>query len=40
MTIEFRPHDRADRLIDRVLLCAAMLSLTFGVAAGLWGLLQ
>ena len=40
MMIEFQPDDRAARMIDRVLLCAAMLSLTFGVATGLWGLLQ
>lgn len=38
--IELQPDDRAARVIDRILLCAAMLSLTFGVATGLWGLLQ
>jgi hypothetical protein len=38
--IELQPDDPAARVIDRVLLCAAMLSLTFGVATGLWGLLQ
>lgn len=38
--IEFRPEDRMARVIDRVLLGAAMLSLTFGLATGLWGLLQ
>ncbi len=27
--IDARPEDRAARVIDRVLLCAAMLSLTF-----------
>ena len=38
--IEFQPEDRAARLVDRVLLVAALLSLTFGLATGLWGLLQ
>ena len=38
--IESHPEDRAARLIDRALVAAAMLSLTFGVATGLWGLLQ
>jgi hypothetical protein len=38
--IEFRPEDRTARVIDRILLGAAMLSLTFGLATGLWGLLQ
>ena len=38
--IEFPPEDRAARLIDRALLGAAMLSLTFGLGTGLWGLLQ
>ena len=38
--IEFPPEDRAARLIDCVLLGAAMLSLAFGLATGLWGLLQ
>lgn len=38
--IEFPPDDRAARVIDRVLIGAAMLSLTFGLATGLWGLLQ
>ncbi|SEH52945.1 hypothetical protein SAMN02799625_03225 [Methylobacterium sp. UNC300MFChir4.1] len=38
--IDVQPEDRAARVIDRVLLCAAMLSLTFGLATGLWGLLQ
>jgi hypothetical protein len=38
--IEFQPDDRAARMIDRVLLCAAMLSLTFGLGTGLWGLMQ
>jgi hypothetical protein len=33
-------EDRTARVIDRVLLGAAMLSLTFGLATGLWGLLQ
>ena len=37
--IESQPDDRAARLIDRALVAAAMLSLTFGVATGLWGLL-
>ncbi|AIQ90145.1 hypothetical protein ABIC70_001360 [Methylobacterium sp. 1973] len=38
--IEVQPEDRVARVIDRVLLYAAMLSLTFGLATGLWGLLQ
>jgi hypothetical protein len=38
--IDVRPEDRVARLIDRTLLCAAMLSLTFGLVTGLWGLLQ
>ena len=38
--IDVQPEDRAARVIDRVLLCAAMLSLTFGLITGLWGLLQ
>jgi len=38
--IEFQPEDRVARIIDRTLLCAAMVSLTFGLATGLWGLLQ
>ncbi|WP_279601997.1 hypothetical protein [Methylobacterium sp. E-005] len=40
MSLECQPDDRAARLVDRVLLCAAMLSLTFGLATGLWGLLH
>jgi hypothetical protein len=38
--IEYQPDDRTARLIDRALVAAAMLSLTFGLAAGAWGLLQ
>lgn len=38
--IDVQPEDRVARAIDRVLLGAAMLSLTFGLATGLWGLLQ
>jgi hypothetical protein len=38
--IDIRPEDRTARIIDRALLGAAMLSLTFGLATGLWGLLQ
>ncbi|SDA13466.1 hypothetical protein SAMN02799622_00988 [Methylobacterium sp. UNC378MF] len=38
--IDVQPEGRAARVIDRVLICAAMLSLTFGLATGLWGLLQ
>jgi hypothetical protein len=38
--VEIQPEDRTARVIDRVLLGAAMLSLTFGLATGLWGLLQ
>lgn len=38
--IEFQPEDRVARIIDRVLIGAAMVSLTFGLATGLWGLLQ
>ena len=38
--IEFHPEDRVARIIDRVLIGAAMVSLTFGLATGLWGLLQ
>ena len=38
--IETQPDDRAARLIDRALMAAAMLSLTFGLTTGLWGLLQ
>lgn len=37
---ESQPEERAARLIDRMLLGAAMLSLAFGLATGLWGLLQ
>ncbi|GJE09244.1 hypothetical protein FOHLNKBM_0266 [Methylobacterium longum] len=37
--IERQPEDRAARLLDRALVAASMLSLTFGVATGLWGLL-
>lgn len=38
--VEIQPEDRTARMIDRVLLGAAMLSLTFGLATGLWSLLQ
>ncbi len=38
--IDIQPEDRTTRVIDRALLCAAMLSLTFGLATGLWGLLS
>lgn len=38
--VEIQPGDRTARVIDRILLGAAMLSLTFGLATGLWGLLQ
>jgi hypothetical protein len=38
--VEIQPEDRTARVIDRILLGAAMLSLTFGLATGLWGLLQ
>ena len=38
--VEFQPEDRVARLIDRALIGAAMVSLLFGLATGLWGLLQ
>lgn len=38
--VEIQPEDRIARVIDRALLGAAMLSLTFGLVTGLWGLLQ
>ncbi|CAM3187948.1 hypothetical protein JHFBIEKO_3882 [Methylobacterium mesophilicum] len=38
--IVLESEDRVARRIDRALLGAAMLSLTLGLAAGLWGVLQ
>lgn len=38
--IVLQSEDRVARRIDRALLGAAMLSLTLGLAAGLWGVLQ
>ena len=37
---DFQQEDRTARTIDRLLLGAALLSLTFGVSTGLWSLLQ
>ncbi|SFL46784.1 hypothetical protein SAMN05192568_1005111 [Methylobacterium pseudosasicola] len=38
--VEDQPKDRVVRRIDRALLGAALLSLAFGLATGLWGLIQ
>lgn len=38
--IMLQSEARVARRIDRALLGAAMLALTFGLAAGLWGVLQ
>jgi hypothetical protein len=38
--VEFQQEDRVARRIDRALLGAALVSLTCGLATGLWGLLQ
>ena len=38
--VELQSEDRVARRIDRALIGAALVSLTFGLATGLWGLLQ